>query len=554
MADWTPPIPPDKSPSWTPPISPDSASTGPSVGERISVGMADPAVGGAQLAVHIGAVDPEAAAFVPPDIGKQASPLVDKAIQEREQAYQQRRSAAGQTGTDWWRLAGNVVSPVNLAVGAGLGAGAPEAILARLAMGGVGGAIGGATEPVTSGDYWHEKTKQTLEGTAGGAATAGALGAAGKVMAPQMTKAAQVLADKGVQLTPGMMMGNAARRIEEAGLKNFPILSYFVRGAEQRSIESFDRATINQALEPISKTLPKTAELGYKAVDKAADLVSDAYNKVYGTVSLAHSPELDQALGQIRTNAQTMVPERQKQLDGILNEYITSRFDANGQLPGKALKEAETNLRVEATRYKRSPYPDEQKLGYALDQTRSVLRNEVGRQFPDEEAAMRRADAAYAMLVRVEDATSRRLGSGGVFTPMDLLSASRSDAPRIAGRAREFAHGDSLFQNWAVTAQTLLPSKVAESGTAERLMLSDTMKGLIGAEAPSHIPGVGGYADPLTILGAGAVGSLPYTAAGQKATQALMSPAQWKNVTQDIMRRMGVAASPGAGAITGEMQ
>jgi hypothetical protein len=143
-----------------------SAPRGMSQLERFGTGMKDPLVGAAQLAGHT---------ILPTSTMES----IDKYAQERERGIQETRG--GDTSTDWWRLGGNLASPVNfIPVGGAAVRGAQAASklgnLARTVGAGAGfGAMGGATQPVTGGqDYWEQKRGDVATGAAlGGVVGAG---------------------------------------------------------------------------------------------------------------------------------------------------------------------------------------------------------------------------------------------------------------------------------------------------------------------------------------------------------------------------------------------
>src|SRR6185369_5240091 len=105
-------------------------------------------------------------------------------IRGSNQEYEAARKATGQTGTDLVRLAGNVVSPVNAAVGRVLPVPAIGNSIPKLALkGATAGAAGAVTQPVMTDDFWTDKAKQ-----AGVGALTGAL------LTPALTKASESVA------------------------------------------------------------------------------------------------------------------------------------------------------------------------------------------------------------------------------------------------------------------------------------------------------------------------------------------------------------------------
>lgn len=542
-------------------LGPDTAAPKPSVSsllgggqtpltalERFGHGMMDPIYGAAQIGARMG---PEEGGAAFGQAGPSPSEM-DKIARDREAAYQSGRKIGGDTGVDWARIAGNVLSPVDLAISAALGPMAPETLAGKIGVSALGGAAGGILSQTEGEDFWSEKGKQFLEGMAGGAAIGGAGAAIGTAIAPHMSSDAAKLAEAGVQMTPGQMAGGLARRTEEALLKNFPILSYFVRGAEKRSVESFNRATLNQALEPVGGALPKDVKIGYEAVDHAAGEIGRAYESALSGASLAQDADFANSMAALRQVGNTMVPERREQFLAILDDKLLRRFDEAGTMNGTALKQAESSLRKEAMKYRRSTDADQQGVGIALEQARNVLRANVLRQNPEAAPQIRNADAAYAMLVRIEDAAGRRLRSDGVFSPTDLMAAVKQDSPLISGRRRAFAHGDALFQGWSRTAQRVLPSEVAESGTVERQQMMEAAKAIVGTMGGETAGHAFGTSVPLEVLLGGGIGLSPfYTPVGQRVAQRYMTPGATRESARGVLEKLGLVAAPGGGQAAG---
>ena len=164
---------------------------------RFGMGLADPAVGSAQMGAHYFEEQPiawtaEQQKAVGPEAYQERVQAVDTAVQQREQGYQRRREAAAPAGEkpgfDLARLWGDIASPVNLMNAAAIPGGGGVAtrgipLAARMAnagrMGAMQGAIGGASQPVAGGDFGADKLRQMGLGAAGGAVAAPAATALG---------------------------------------------------------------------------------------------------------------------------------------------------------------------------------------------------------------------------------------------------------------------------------------------------------------------------------------------------------------------------------------
>lgn len=142
--------------------------------QRFGHGLADPVQGGAQLVSHLLPGTKYIDAFnnwlVDQGLPLDRIPDVSDADRARgvtgEDVIQQKREADIQArakpGFDWMRLAGNVASPVNLALPGGP---AGKGVLAAIGRGATVGAEAATLQPVsTPGDFTTEKAQQLISG------------------------------------------------------------------------------------------------------------------------------------------------------------------------------------------------------------------------------------------------------------------------------------------------------------------------------------------------------------------------------------------------------
>lgn len=190
------------------PASP-AAKHSPSAPSGFMRGLLDPIDGGAQLLTHIlpeGVVEDGnrlnnwladkgvPLAKIPEN---NLSALVtgqkgglDVLLQQQEQEYQAARKAAGETGFDAGRFAGNLLSPATAAMAyvAPMGA---ATTMGRALQGAAAGVAGTALAPVHDGgrDYWTEKAIQAGTGAAGGAVLTPIAGKVGEAIVSRVRKA-----------------------------------------------------------------------------------------------------------------------------------------------------------------------------------------------------------------------------------------------------------------------------------------------------------------------------------------------------------------------------
>ena len=348
-------------------------------------GLENPLYGGAQ----IGARMQEPTAFSEPDPSLVSR--VDAETKAREQEYQ----------------ADPTVKAHPTAAGIGKFGGETAANLPLMMVpGGIGtaaltGAAAAVTEPTTGDDFWSDKKRQAALGLLGGAAGGAVGNVVGRAISPTMGKASQTLADAGVSLTPGQALGGIPRRAEEAA-KSFPILGSFIRGAEGRSLDSFDSAVINQALEPIGGKLPKDLEAGSRGkLSYAADSIGAAYEKVLPKMTFREDPEFIGDLDSLRELAKEMPPGQVEQFSNILQNRVAKRLGPQGNMDGLTLNQVWSELGNFASTYRSSSDAAQRQLGTAIDATRAIIHDALTRQNPSELVTeLENARASYDALVR----------------------------------------------------------------------------------------------------------------------------------------------------------
>ena len=384
-------------------------------------------------------------------------------------------------------LGGNVL--MNLL---GLGKAAPTSVTGSMALGGGLGFM----EPTLPGE---STVKNVGAGAAlGGVGNVAARGVARMVLPQAVARSAPML-QEGVTPTPGQALGGFAQRAEE-GLTSVPVLGDAIRVGQRRSVEQFNRAAINQALEPIGKKLD--GPVGREGVAKAGGLISEAYDDLLPKLKVVADQQFVDDLTGVRTLAQNMPEMRAKQFDSILKSEVIDKFTTAGRMSGETMKEVESKLGSYIRKYSASQDADQRLLGEALQEAQRSLRAVVQRANPDEAGGLAKINEAYANLLRVENAAGRLGSADGVFSPESLRSATRAMDPSL--RKRAFTRGNALMQDLAESGVDVLGKKVPDSGTPFRSLMATGPLGL----------GMGVATSPLGLL---------YTPWGQQAATSLFA-------------------------------
>jgi len=411
------------------------------------------------------------------------------------------------------KIGGNIVGTAPLA------ALAPEALAAstvgRIGTGVAVGAASGAAAPVdpSNQDFWHEKGQQALVGGAWGGAGSALANALGGVVSGANGAAQRRLADAGVTMTPGQILGPSAARTEEK-LTSVPILGDFIKNAQQRSVQSFNRSAYDNALAPIGQTLPRDVPLGSEAVSAVRDRIGQVYQSIEPRATFVADQNFNGDVANIRNSLAQTAPATLQQFDNIVANQVTNKlqhgFVLDGQQWGNTRSEISTLARNQTLG---NATPDNRALAGALGDLNDAINSGVARSSPpDVLQDLSRANAAYARYKQIETAA----GSAGASNNGNVFTAAQfQNAIRRGSTSSQKATNSGLSGQFGADAQDILGAKYPNSGTPGRAALMAAL-GAVGGHAvlPPSI------ATPA--IGAGAIAALPYTALGQRATQALL--------------------------------
>lgn len=422
------------------------------------------------------------------------------AISKNEADYQQRQGG----GIDLPRIAGNVVSPINVLMALKV----PQ--VATLAQRVIQGAAIGAGQsmamPVTQGDYWNEKAKQGNTGMAVGGALPMVAGGVARIVSPRASVNPDIalLRSKGVNPTIGQALGGMANTAEQKATSLFGV-GDSIKNARERARNQFNKAVINDALAPVGG---KVNDIGYSGVKQAGDIISNAYDDALAGLKGVSLDNIGRAkLTNLQSMATNMPEPTRKQFNRIVNNVMLQRMSPKHGMTAETFKMVDSELGAKAASYGKSAMASERELGDALLEAQSILRDQAARQNPVYAAGLEKANAAWAKLVRVEGAAKSSTVNDGIFTPGQYLGAIKSNSK--AARGRDFSRGSALGQELGAAGQRVLGNTYPDSGTAGRMM--------------PMLQGAGAIANPLATVGGTVLGMGAYTPAMQKALVASIS-------------------------------
>ncbi|WP_124083910.1 hypothetical protein [Burkholderia gladioli] len=406
-----------------------------------------------------------------------------------------------------------------IAAGAPLAAALPEAAAAtlggRLLGGAALGAAQGAMTPVEGlqpgQSFGGQKLQQIGIGAGLGAAAAPVAGIVGDALQGAGGAAQQQLAKAGVTMTPGQIMGGTWGSLENK-LTSVPILGDVIKGAQQRAVQDFNRATYDQVLAPLGQKY--SGPVGQQGVSAVRQTIGDAYDNALSRMTFqATDPQFQADIGRLAGMAQGLPPAQQQAFMNILQTQVFGKLGPQGMMDGQTLKGAQSELGRIARGYGGDPSYDNRQLGAAIGEIKNAIDNSLPRyNAPDAVQGLANANAAYANFARLRAASASQgaMNNGGVFSPAQLQSAVRA-ADKTVGKGST-ATGNALMQDWSQTGMGVLGKGYPDSGTAGRLGTAGAIGALISHPALLANPGTWAAAAPMAA----------YTPYGQKLAQALL--------------------------------
>lgn len=426
-------------------------------------------------------------------------------------------------------LAGQVTG--GLAVGGGIqgglmkaGVGAGRAALAADALFGAGAGAGAADD----GSRLLGAVKGAAAATAGGQIGGRLVSGTGSAISGVKNEAVRALADRGIPLTPGQivgqggLLGRAAKGIEDK-LESVPLLGDAIRKRRLEGYEAMNQAAFTDALQPVGG---KTAAIAEPGVEQAFDATTAAYRQALDGVTVnGNQQSFANALTAAINRGRNLPGETAENFDFVIREHVVPRFDLNGNITGSAFQDIRQALRAEQRDWKGKPRGRE--YGAVLKQVEASIESLFRSQAPDAVPLLNKADQAYRRTKVVADAVDKAKNKGGIFTPAQLGQAASRNARKYGGAGTT----QQPFFDLQRQAQDVLPSEVPTSGSVDRALAAGILPAAVGGGAAAM-----DWIDPETAALIAALG-LPYTKAGASAAQKMLV------ARPDLMRQIGAGVS-----------
>lgn len=355
-----------------------------------------------------------------------------------------------------------------------------------------------------------------------------------------LAPAVQALRSRGIPMTVPQQLGGFIKGMEDKAM-SVPLVGDMIRARRMEGMGAFNREAFNEAGGPINATV---STIGEQGVEELADQVGDAYTSATSGVSVPFDAQFPSDFAGAVARGQRLPPDLRHSLGEVLEARVAPITDT-GAMTGDQFQQAVRALKATRNR------PPSRFEGFEQDYRDSVtgvidsLEGQMMRGGGDQTVSgLTAANAANRNLRTIEDASNRAAGGSEtgtpfVFTPSQLQRAGMATERRYPGQ-RPFA-------DLADSGQEILPSRIPNSGTADRaaqMLIPGALVGGAGLGALSadesavHGAGAGAGTSAAVMLALLAGG----TKTGQKAVQKLLidRPVVAQQLGRQIRNRAGI--------------
>lgn len=397
----------------------------------------------------------------------------------------------------------------------------PNAALAGNVVGGVGAMMGGGAAlkglglarsgmlPAALGDAAYggiygagENNDNRLLGAAVGApaglvgslAGQGATKAIGAGLRGVANPAVDRLRAAGIPLTTGEVLGGGWKKAQDAMTSVFGPGNMVARRYNEGR-QALNQAAFNEAGNTIGVPINQVGQEGIDALNAAK---SQAYSAALDPVTVnLNNPSFINDMQAIRSKA-IGIPNDEGASEAAQNALtyrIGNAVDpATGDLSGRNFQEAYRGLA--RTARERAPKAYGHEVGQTMREAQDALANTLKAQAPGAFEGFQKANTANRYLNVLSDALNQaksQVSDEGqqLFTPAQLGSAATSSAKKFGSNIAA-ASGDRPFNQLALDAQQVMSSKLPESGTAPRWLMTSLATGGLGGAGGALGYGAGG--------------------------------------------------------------
>ncbi|MES2781905.1 MAG: hypothetical protein V4657_03850 [Pseudomonadota bacterium] len=320
--------------------------------------------------------------------------------------------------------------------------------------------------------------------------------------------AAAALRERGIPLTFGQAMGGTMKRIED-GATSIPFIGDMVSKRRMEGLEAFNRAAFEDAGAPIGATIDGIGEAG---IDALRPQISNAYDRATDGVNVPLDGQFASDIAPLLQQGSALSGDYGAGFARLINNRVRPALDA-GELTGANYQNMTRAMRDSRGSVKGQPFAEDyiEPVRGMEDATRALMQRQGGESVI---GGLGRADEAYRNSKVLGTAIEAGKNTDGVFMPSQLNNASVANARKFGGNG---ATESRPFRDLAMQGQSVLPSKLADSGTALRVGVGGGLLGTITGGASYLSSG-----DPMTTVGAPVAATSLLALLGTKKGQQLL--------------------------------
>jgi len=466
----------------------------------------------------------------------EATGLGRQSVREAVAAREQRSQEA--PGGALTRLAGNILSPATSVLAQQVPRAAsliPKIGGYRATQAAVTGGVGAPLlSPAVGEDVLTEQAQKAGLGAVLGPVVDIAAAPLARLATPSSRPELSVLQRQGIdvqQFTPGQQLGGAFKSTEEA-LKSVPVAGEFIKQAEIRAFQEFNRGMIQRVIDQVNPELKIPATMQTRqALNTAYKELGKSYKETLSKMRITPTKDFyDDISTTVNSYADDLVsPDDFAKLSSLVEKNVTKWIPEGKLLPGTTAKRIDEKLGTLISSYGKGG-PEDRSISNALKDIQTLLRDKIANQDPT--GKIKATNAAYADFLRIQEAAARSTRPDQIFTPEQLMAAVKSlDATKRKGA---FARGQARMQETAEAARGVLGTTVPESGTTPRMMtqlagsgLAATGLGAAGVSSGYIAPALaagGGLAAMYSRPGLATIRSLSQLGPGLRSTAPIVAP------------------------------
>ncbi len=313
-----------------------------------------------------------------------------------------------------------------------------------------------------------DKAQNVALGGGGGALGQAVTKGITSTIAPKIKDSVRGLLDKGVDLTPGQILGGTAKTVEDAST-SVPIIGDFIINAQKRSNDSLNKAVWNKVLKPLGKKMPDDIPMGHDAYAHVDKVLKESYSELLPKMKGKVDAEFIKEITNLKSlvGADTLPDELAKTFDKIISKEVMGKFTDSGLATGETLKKIQSRLGSKAKNFRKSTDAHQRDLGDAILEAKFTVDRLISRSNPKYADKLKAIDEGYAMKKTAQRAASGLGTDDGVFTAAQINNAVKTSDNSLDKNL--FAKGEGLLQDISRPAKSIMPSKIPDSGTAFRL-------------------------------------------------------------------------------------